>query len=72
MSIAGFRDALRRQCDSNPGFAWELVEEGQVSQENFCDFVLTNPVRFYTSVNPDFFAGTRVEESASRILAEGA
>ena len=51
--------------------AWELVEDEKVSPENFRDFVLTNPVRFYTSVNPDFFAGTRVEESASRIVAEG-
>ncbi|MCS5637771.1 MAG: amidohydrolase, partial [Myxococcota bacterium] len=51
--------------------AWKLVEKGQVNEENFRDFVLTNPVRFYTSVNRDFFVGTRVEETAARILAGG-
>jgi hypothetical protein len=51
--------------------AWKLVEKGQVNEENFRDFVLTNPVRFYTSVNPDFFVGTRVEETAAQILAGG-
>jgi hypothetical protein len=40
-----------------------------LGEEDFRDFVLTNPVRFYTSLNPDFFAGTRVEEEAAGIVA---
>jgi hypothetical protein len=30
--------------------------------------VFTNPVRFYTSVNPDFFTGTRVEAQAAAVV----
>ena len=50
--------------------AYELVERGVLNEADFRDFVLTNPVRFYTSLNPDFFSGTRVEEAAARIVAE--
>jgi hypothetical protein len=35
-------------------------------------FVFRNPVRFYTSVNPDFFAGTRVEAEAARSVSQEA
>ncbi|MCS5638364.1 MAG: amidohydrolase family protein [Myxococcota bacterium] len=50
--------------------AFELVEKKLLDEESFRDFVLTNPVRFYTSVNPDFFAGTRVEEAAAQVVGE--
>jgi hypothetical protein len=49
--------------------AYELVEEGLVSPEDFRDFVFTNPVRFYTSANPDFFRGTRCEAATARVVA---
>jgi hypothetical protein len=49
--------------------AFELVERGLVGEDDFRDFVCTNPVRFYTSVNPDFFVGTRCEAEAARIVA---
>ena len=29
-------------------------------------------MRFYMSVNPDFFAGTRVEAEAARVVSEAA
>ena len=52
--------------------AYELVEDGLIGEDDFQDFVFTNPVRFYTSVNPHFFDGTRCEEAAARIVAEQA
>jgi len=50
--------------------AYELVEKGLLNEEDFQDFVFTNPVRFYTSVNPDFFANTRVAEAAAAVVAK--
>ena len=38
----------------------------------FRDFAFANPVRFYTSANPDFFRGTAIEAEAARIAAERA
>jgi len=51
--------------------AYELLEHGLVSAEDFRDFVFTNPVRFYTSANKHFFEGTRIEREAARVVAEG-
>jgi predicted TIM-barrel fold metal-dependent hydrolase len=50
--------------------AHELVEDGLLEPADFRDFTFTNPVRFYTSVNPDFFRGTRVEAEAARVVRE--
>ncbi|MGO9454051.1 MAG: amidohydrolase family protein [Candidatus Binataceae bacterium] len=50
--------------------AFELVEDGLISDDDFRDFVFTNPVRAKTDVNPDFFKGTRVEKDVARLLAE--
>jgi hypothetical protein len=52
--------------------AHELVERGLIGADDFREFVFTNPVRFYTSVNPRFFEGTRCEDAAARLLAEDA
>jgi hypothetical protein len=52
------------------GEAWELVEDGLIGEADFREFVFANPVRFYTSANPDFFRGTRCEEAAARLVAE--
>jgi len=51
--------------------AYELVEEGLITDTDFRDFVFTNPVRLWTANNPDFFKGTAVEKQASSILAAG-
>lgn len=48
---------------------WEPVEKGQMTREDFRDFVFTNPVNFWTSLDPDFFKGTRVEDAVSREMA---
>jgi hypothetical protein len=50
--------------------AFELCEGGHLGADDFRDFTFTNPVRFYTSVNPDFFRGTRVEAEAQKLLEE--
>ena len=48
--------------------AWELVEGGLIDEESFRDFVFTNPVRFYTALNPNFFDGTPIADEARRVV----
>jgi predicted TIM-barrel fold metal-dependent hydrolase len=50
--------------------AWELVEHGLISEQDFRAFVFTNPVLAKSRVNPEFFAGTVVEQAAWRVLNE--
>jgi predicted TIM-barrel fold metal-dependent hydrolase len=52
--------------------AWETVEDGLLTLENFRDFTFTNAVRLHGGMNPDFFTGTRVEAAAARQLAADA
>jgi predicted TIM-barrel fold metal-dependent hydrolase len=48
--------------------AYEGVERGFLSADDFRAFTCTNPARFYLDTNPDFFAGT-ILEGAARELA---
>jgi len=48
--------------------AYELVEDGYITNDNFRDFVFTNAVTLWGSQNPDFFKGTRVEKEAAAVL----
>ncbi len=51
--------------------AWEAhegVREGIMNEAAFRDFVFRNPARFWTAGNPNFFAGTRVEEAVRTIV----
>ncbi|HUA32436.1 MAG TPA: amidohydrolase family protein [Candidatus Binataceae bacterium] len=48
--------------------AYELVEDGLITNDDFRDFAFVNPVRAKTDVNPDFFKGTRIEDDVKRIL----
>jgi predicted TIM-barrel fold metal-dependent hydrolase len=50
--------------------AYELVEDGLISDVDFRDFVFTNPLKLWTANNPNFFKGTAVEQAANTILAE--
>ena len=50
--------------------AYELVEDGNITQANFRDFVFTNAVRLWGTQNPDFFKGTRVEKEAAAVLRQ--
>jgi hypothetical protein len=47
--------------------AYELVEHGILTAEQFEEFVCINAVRFYASVGTSFFAGTAVEGEVAEI-----
>jgi len=49
--------------------AYELVEDGLITADDFRDFVFTNPVKLWAGNNPSFFKGTVVESEADRVLA---
>lgn len=49
-----------------------LVRKGLLTEEDFADFVFTNPARLLAGSNPEFFVGTPVESSVSRVLSTGA
>ena len=50
--------------------AYELVEKGLISDEEFKEFAFLNPVRLHAGMNPDFFKGTAVEASVERLISE--
>ena len=52
--------------------AYELVEDGFLTDDNFRDFVFANTVRLWGTQNPRFFEGTRVAKEAAAVLAEDA
>ena len=51
--------------------AWELVEHGLITEDDFREFMFWNPVELHAGTNPDFFAGTRVEQQVATFLKEG-
>ena len=50
--------------------AYEMVEDGLASDEDFRDFTFTNPVMLHAGMNPNFFKGTPVEDDVNKLLAE--
>jgi hypothetical protein len=52
--------------------AFELVEDGLITEEDFADIAFRNAVRLHGGMNPAFFKGTAVEDAAARVLREGA
>ena len=48
--------------------AYELVESGAITEEDFRGFTFTNAVTFYGGMNRDFFKGTIVEAEADKVL----
>jgi predicted TIM-barrel fold metal-dependent hydrolase len=48
--------------------AYELVDKGIMTERDFEDFVFTNPTKLWTGMNPDFFAGTVVEDAVKKLL----
>jgi predicted TIM-barrel fold metal-dependent hydrolase len=44
--------------------AVELLDNGVIDETTLREFVFTNPVKFLTATNPDFFAGTVIEDEA--------
>lgn len=45
--------------------AYEVVEEGLVTDSDFRDFAFTNAVHLYADGNPNFFKGIAIESEAS-------
>jgi predicted TIM-barrel fold metal-dependent hydrolase len=43
--------------------AWELVEDGHLSEDDFAAFACGNVVRILTDMNPQFFEGTAVVDA---------
>ena len=56
-----------RECATE---ACELVADGLLDRDQLREFLFTNAVEFWTGNNPDFFAGTAVEDAAARCLNE--
>jgi predicted TIM-barrel fold metal-dependent hydrolase len=48
--------------------AFELVEDGHITQDNFRDFTFTNAVKLWGTQNPNFFKGTSVEKEAAAVI----
>ena len=49
--------------------AYELREEGLLSEQDFRDFTFTNPAMLHAGMNPDFFKGTAVEGEVDKLLS---
>jgi hypothetical protein len=49
--------------------AWSLVENKQMTEEEFSDYCFGNVVRLHGTMNPAFFDGTTVEAAARRALS---
>jgi hypothetical protein len=51
--------------------AWELVEHGLITEDDFREFTFANAASLHTALNPDFFKGTVVEDAvAKHVLAK--
>jgi predicted TIM-barrel fold metal-dependent hydrolase len=50
--------------------AYELVEDGFITGDDFHDFVFGNSVRLWGTQNPNFFDGTRIAKEAKALLAQ--
>lgn len=48
--------------------AYEQIEHGLLTKEQFEMFTFSNAVRFYAGDRPDFFAGTAVEAAATAVI----
>src|SRR5262245_3102925 len=49
--------------------AYELVDDGHITADNFRDFTFANAVKLWGTQNPKFFEGTRVAKEAAAVLA---
>ena len=48
--------------------AYELVEDGLITADDFRDFTFANAVRLWGTQNPDFFKGTAIARQAAEVL----
>jgi len=49
--------------------AYDCVELGLMSEQDFRDFVFVNPVKLHCGMNPDFFKGTILEQDAEKAMS---
>ena len=49
--------------------AYELVDEGLMTDDDFRDFTFTNNVTFHAGMNSDFYKGTAIEAEAAQVMA---
>jgi hypothetical protein len=49
--------------------AYELVDDGHITADNFRDFTFPNAVELWGTQNPRFFEGTRLAEEAAALRA---
>ena len=49
--------------------AWELVDDGKITPQQFRAFACDNAIRLHGGMNPGFFDGTRVEAYARDLLS---
>ena len=52
--------------------AYELVDDGYLDDADFRDFIYGNVVEMHTSMNPDFFNGTVIEDEVEKFKSENA
>lgn len=50
--------------------AYEGVEDGLLTEQDFRDFVFVNPIKLHAGMNPNFFKGTVLEHEADKVVAE--
>ena len=48
--------------------AWELVEEGLLTREDFRDFTFVNSATMWAESDPSFFEGTVIEKDVSKLM----
>ena len=51
--------------------AFEMVEKGFMTEQDFREFTFTNAARLHTRNNRDFFKGTLVEKAVAEELGVG-
>jgi len=51
--------------------AYEMVEDGFMTKDDFRDFAFANAVRLWGAQNPRFFEGTSVAKEAASVLSAG-
>jgi hypothetical protein len=51
--------------------AYEMLEDGKITERDFEEFAYLNPVRLHAALNPDFFKGTTIERQVAQTLAKG-
>ena len=52
--------------------AYEMVDDGLMTDDNFRDFTFGHIVDMHSSMNPNFFKGTIVEDTAAAYMQEKA